>query len=342
MRFWLVSVLWFSLCFGQQAILVTGGAGYIGSHACKALAEAGYLPVTYDNLEHGRRNAVKWGPLVEGDVSDRQKLVEVMDTYHPVAVFHFAGRISVGESVENPARYYQTNLAGTLQLLGAMNQAGVKLLVFSSTAAVYGTPQEVPMSEAHLLAPLSPYGHSKRMVEQVLADYDAAYGLRSVSLRYFNASGADPQGEIGEAHQPETHLIPIVLDVALGKRPYLTIFGEDYPTPDGSAVRDYIHVTDLADAHVCALSYLLQGGSTTRFNLGTGAGYSVKEIVTAARAVTHRPIHVVSGARRPGDPATLVADPSQANQKLGWHPQYSQLETILGTAWKWHQSLDHR
>ena len=283
-------------------ILITGGAGYIGSHACKAFASAGFLPVSLDNLVYGHRSAVQWGPLEEGDIADRTFLDSVIKKYNPVAVIHFAAFAYVGESVENPGKYYRNNVAGTLTLLEALRDHQIQHVVFSSTCATYGVPVTVPIPETHLQNPINPYGASKLMIERMLADFERAHGLKSVSLRYFNAAGASLAGEIGECHDPETHLIPLILDAAAGKRSEIRIFGDDYPTPDGTCIRDYIHVDDLADAHFRALSYLLRGGATAQLNLGTGRGYSVKEVIACAQAVTGRKIPVIIAARRPGDP----------------------------------------
>ncbi|MDG5497377.1 UDP-glucose 4-epimerase GalE [Niveispirillum sp. BGYR6] len=316
-------------------VLVTGGAGYVGSHACKALAAAGFTPVTFDNLERGKRDAVRWGPLVVGDLADRAALDAAFAQYQPVAVLHFAAYTYVGESVEQPLRYYRNNTMGTLTLLDAMAAAGVDRLVFSSTAATYGVPQSVPIPESHPQQPVNPYGMSKLMVERIILDTAAASSLRAVMLRYFNAAAADPDGEIGENHDPETHLIPLVLDAVRGRIPHLTINGDDYDTPDGTCIRDYIHVTDLADAHVRALRYLMDGGSTVALNLGNGTGFSIQQVIEAAERVTGQAVPVTFGARRPGDPSVLVGDPTRARQLLGWHPQRSDLDTQIADAWRW-------
>ncbi|MFN3629337.1 MAG: UDP-glucose 4-epimerase GalE, partial [Casimicrobiaceae bacterium] len=286
----------------MQQVLVVGGAGYIGSHTCKALAAAGYMPVTFDNLVSGHRWAVRWGPFVQGDVLDRAALDAVFERFRPVAVMHFAAHIDVGESVRDPGRYYRNNVAGSLELLRAAVAHGVAHVVLSSTAAVYGVPERSPLDESHPIAPINPYGASKFMVERMLGDFDAAHGLRSISLRYFNAAGADPEGETGEAHDPETHLIPLVLDAAAGLRPHIVVHGDDHPTPDGTCIRDYIHVSDLAQAHVLALRALEAGAATTAYNLGNGRGFSVREVIEVAREVTGRDISVVIGPRRAGDP----------------------------------------
>ena len=320
-----------------STILVTGGAGYVGSHACKALRAAGHEPVAYDNLVRGHRAAVKWGPFEQGDITDRQALRTVLRRYRPAAVMHFAALAYAGESVTDPAAYYGTNLAGSLSLLEAMRTEGVRDIVFSSTCAVYGQCALSRIPETAPRQPVSPYGFTKLSIERMLADYDAAYGLRSIALRYFNAAGADPDGEIGEWHDPETHLIPLVLQAASGHRPHVDIYGDDYPTPDGSCVRDYIHVADLADAHVRALKLLLAQGGTPAMNLGTGQGHSVKQVVEAARQVTGRPIRAELRPRRPGDPPSAIADATLAMRVLGWQPRFRSLDSMLETAWRWMQ-----
>jgi len=316
--------------------LVTGGAGYVGSHACKALAQAGYKPVVLDNLVYGHPWAVKWGPFEIGDITDRSCLDAVIVKYNPSAVMHFAAYAYVGESVQDPGKYYRNNVAGTLTLLEAARDHGIDKLIFSSTCATYGVPEEVPIREGQQQKPINPYGASKLMIERILEDFDQAYGLRSISLRYFNAAGADPDGEIGEAHDPETHLIPLILDVAAGVRPAIIIFGDDYDTTDGTCIRDYIHVTDLAQAHVLALRALEHGAVTTKYNLGNGQGYSVKEVVCAAEQVTGKNIPIQTASRRLGDPARLVGDATLAIKELGWNPKISQLHKIIETAWQWH------
>jgi UDP-arabinose 4-epimerase len=320
-----------------EHILVTGGAGYVGAHGCKALSQAGYQPVAYDNLVYGHEAVVQWGPLERGDTADRARLDEIFARYRPVAVMHFAAFTSVGESVADPGKYYRNNVGGTLALLEAMAAHGVRRFVFSSTAAVYGLPGQVPITEDAPTDPINPYGHSKQMVERMLLDFEGAHGIASAMMRYFNAAGASPDGEIGENHDPETHLIPLALDAVAGKGPELTVFGTDYPTPDGTCIRDYIHVGDLADAHVRALDYLAQGGATRAFNLGTGSGASVREILDTVERVTGRPVPHRTGPRRAGDPPVLVADPSRARAELGWEPRHSDLDTIVATAWAWHQ-----
>jgi len=321
----------------SDAILVTGGAGYIGSHACKALAQAGYTPISYDNLVYGHRRAVRWGPLEIGDINDRARLDAVIAQYKPSAVMHFAAYAYVGESVQNPGKYYRNNVAGTLTLLEAMRDQGIEQIIFSSTCATYGVPEQVPIGEDHRQRPINPYGASKLFIERMLEDFGVAHGLRSIALRYFNAAGADPDGETGESHDPDTHLIPLVLDAASERRPAVTIHGEDYDTPDGTCVRDYIHVTDLAEAHVLALRALEQGASSTAYNLGNGLGFSVREVIEHARQVTGRPIQVEIGPRRDGDPARLVGDAARIRRELDWQPRYAGLESILATAWRSHE-----
>lgn len=306
-------------------VLVTGGAGFVGSHCCKALAEDGFLPVTYDSLVNGDAAAVRWGPLEMGDLADRSRLWAVITQYAPRAVLHFAGFIEAGESVRDPGRFYANNVAGALTLLEVMREAGLRLIVFSSSAAVYGDPDTVPTPETHAIRPVNPYGWTKAMTEQMLADIGRAEGLRHCALRYFNASGADPQGELAENHDPETHLIPLAIQAAHGRRSLLQVFGTDYDTPDGTCIRDYVHVSDLADAHVRALRRLLDGGDTLVANLGTGRGASVREVITAVERALDRPVPHRDAPRRPGDPAVLVADPGHANATLGWRPQFTDL-----------------
>lgn len=320
-------------------ILVAGGAGYIGSHVCKVLARNGYLPICYDDLSTGHASAVKWGPLERGRLGDGARLTEVIGRHRPSAAVLLAGFIAVGESVVDPARYYLNNVAETITFLNVLKDAGISQVVFSSSAAVYGAPRQTPVSEDHPTWPTNPYGWTKLMVERMLADYAAAYGLRSVALRYFNAAGADPDGEIGENHDPETHLIPLVLDAALGRRETITIFGDDYDTPDGSCVRDYIHVGDLADAHVLALGWMRGQAqpAAEAFNLGNGNGYSVKEVIATASRVTNREIPMRMAGRRSGDPAILVSDAGRAKGVLGWTLRHADLETQIAHAWAWHQ-----
>jgi UDP-arabinose 4-epimerase len=319
----------------SKSVLVTGGAGYIGSHACKVLARAGYRPVVYDTISRGHRQAVRWGPLVEGDIADRAKIAAALDDHRISAVMHFAAFAYVGESVADPATYYRNNLLGSLSLFEAMRETGVDQIVFSSTCATYGTPASVPIRETAPQLPVNPYGETKLAIERALHWYGGAYGLRSVSLRYFNAAGADPAGEIGELHEPETHLVPLVLQTALGQRSHIEVYGTDYPTPDGTAIRDYIHVQDLAEAHLCALEHLGAGGESAALNLGTGRGHSVREVIRIAEAVAGRPVHCRDTARRPGDPSALVADASLAAGLLGWQARVSDLETIIRTALAW-------
>jgi len=317
---------------------VSGGAGYIGAHACKALAAAGHQPVTYDNLVHGHREQVRWGPFEQGDTRDRARLDAVLAAHRPAAAMHFAAFAYVGESVADPAKYWANNVHGSLVLLEALRDHGVERLVFSSTCATYGEPSQVPIPDDHPQWPVNPYGWSKLAVERMLADFHRAHGLRSVALRYFNAAGADPAAETGEDHDPETHLIPLLLDVAAGRREALTLFGDDYPTADGTCIRDYVHVSDLADAHVQALAWLQANDTAAAFNLGNGQGFSVREVIDCARRVTGCPIAVRPGPRRPGDPPALVGDAARARAELGWTPRLADLDTIVATAWRWHQA----
>jgi UDP-arabinose 4-epimerase len=319
----------------MDSILVTGGAGYIGSHTCKTLRQAGFNPVTYDNLTRGNPESVKWGPLEVGELTDRVRLCEVLEHYKPPAVVHFAAFAYVGESNLNPTSYYQNNVGGTLALLEAMREYGVGKIVFSSSCAVYGAPKVVPIPEETPYAPINPYGTTKMFCEQILKDCAVAFPLSFIALRYFNAAGADPAGEIGECHVPETHAIPLLLEVAARESKSFTIFGDDYPTADGTCVRDYIHVSDLADAHVKAVRALLAGAESTALNLGTGRGWSVRELVATVREVTGCEFSVQVGVRRPGDPPALVADGSRARHQLGWRPQYSDLATQVRHAWLW-------
>ena len=324
----------------SRKVLVTGGAGYIGSHAVLALGRAGYEVVILDNLVYGHRDLVESVlevPLVEGDVADRPLVERVLREHDIGAVMHFAAYAYVGESAADPGKYYANNVAGTISLLEAMRAVGVARLVFSSTCAVYGVARDLPITESHPQEPINPYGAGKLMVERMLQDYDAAYGLRSVRLRYFNAAGADPDGLLGEDHTPETHLIPLVLRTALGRQPSVSIFGYDHPTPDGTCIRDYIHVSDLADAHVLGLRYLENGGATAVFNLGNGNGFSVNEVIEAARRVTGREIPADIGPARPGDPPALVGSADHARRALGWQPRYPDIEDIIAHAWAWHR-----
>ncbi len=316
-------------------MLVVGGAGYIGSHTCLDLANKGFKPVVYDNFSNGHREFVKWGPAEEGDIRDRARLDEVLAKHKPAAILHFAALIEVGESVKDPVAFYENNVIGTLTLLSAAQAAGVKAFVFSSTCATYGLPQSVPLDESHRQVPINPYGRTKYIVEQALADYDQYKGLRSVVLRYFNAAGADFEGRIGEWHTPETHAIPLAIDAALGRRQGFKVFGSDYDTRDGTCVRDYIHVLDLADAHVRAVEYLLDGGDSVALNLGTGTGTTVKELLGTIETVSNRPFPVEYVGRREGDSTTLVANNDKARDILGWSPQYD-LTKIIQSAWNWH------
>lgn len=320
-------------------ILVVGGAGYIGSHMVKRLGAAGFETTTLDNLSSGWRDAVTCGEFVEGDLGDRELLDDLFRSARIDGVMHFAARMEVRESVENPARYYRNNVADTLVLLDAMRAHSVDRFVFSSSAAVYGEPREPLINENHATEPINPYGRTKLMVERILRDYEAAYGLRSICLRYFNAAGADPGGEIGERHEPETHLIPLVLRAASGRLAKVSVFGADYDTPDGTCVRDYIHVNDLCDAHLLALRALRDGAPGAVYNLGNGDGFSVREVIETAKAVTGAGIPVDHGPRRMGDPPRLVGDSTRARTKLGWAPRYPDLETIVSHAWNWEQAL---
>ena len=318
-------------------VLVTGGAGYVGSHACLALHEAGFVPVVYDNLSNGHEAFVQWGPFERGDILDRDRLDAVIARHRPTAVMHFAALIEVGESVLQPARFYRNNVIGALTLLEAAQAAGIDRVVFSSSCATYGEPVRVPMDETHPQVPINPYGRTKLMIEQALGDLDRHAGLRSVSLRYFNAAGADPQGRIGERHSPETHAIPLVIQALLGQRPSFSVFGSDYDTADGTAVRDYVHVLDLADAHVRAIRYLQDGGATTAINLGTGTGTSVRELISAIEAVAGARLPVVEADRRAGDAPLLVANGTRAREVLGWTPSRNLME-ITRSALAWHRA----
>ncbi|HNT29587.1 MAG TPA: UDP-glucose 4-epimerase GalE [bacterium] len=318
-------------------ILIAGGAGYIGAHTNKRFYQQGQKTIVLDNLSYGHQEFARWGEYVEADIDDIEALRSIFKKYSIEAVMHFCAFTYVGESVSDPYKYYVNNVANTLNLLQVMREFDVKYFVFSSTCATYGEPQKLPLTEDHPQAPINPYGESKLMVEHILRDFSRAYGLNYVALRYFNAAGADPDAEIGEWHEPETHLIPLVLDAALGKRENIKIFGTDYDTPDGTCVRDYIHVFDLADAHILALEYLKKGGESTAFNLGNGSGYSVRQVIDVVRKVTSREIAVVEQERREGDPPVLVGGVAKAQTILGWQQQYPDLETIISTAWKWHE-----
>jgi len=322
-------------------VLVTGGAGYIGSHTAKALAKSGHEPLVLDNLSTGHRRAVKWGRLLEWDLGNTEVLPQFLENEGIEAVLHFAASLLVGESIKQPRKYFWNNVVNTLRLLDAMLEAGVRRIVFSSSAAVYGHPQRIPIPEDHVTQPVNPYGETKLAMERALQWYGNAYDLRWVALRYFNAAGADHEGELGEDHAPESHLIPLVIQAALGRRAHVEVYGTDYPTPDGTAIRDYIHVTDLAAAHVRALEYLAAGGESRALNLGTGQGHSVREVISAVGAVSPDSVLFRDGPRRAGDPPVLVADAQRARQVLGWEPCHSGLETIIRDAWKWH-STDQR
>jgi len=318
-------------------VLVTGAGGYVGSHTCKALSRCGFAPIGLDSLERAGMRALPWGPLEIVDTSDRKSVVRVLEKYRPAAIVHFAAYAYVGESVADPSLYYRNNVGGSISLLEAAQAAGIGNFVFSSSCATYGIPGTVPIREDHPQHPVNPYGSSKLMVERILRDCDLAYGIRSIALRYFNAAGADPDVELGECHEPETHAIPLAIRTALGEQPEFEIFGTDYPTPDGTAIRDYVHVTDLAHAHVRALEYLLSGGTSTALNLGTGTGHSVREVVKAVEANTGRPVKTIPSPRRDGDPPVLIADPERASQVLNWKAQMASLTDIVRTAVQWHR-----
>ncbi|MEM6758816.1 MAG: UDP-glucose 4-epimerase GalE [Pseudomonadota bacterium] len=319
-------------------VLVTGGAGYIGSHACKALQAAGFTPVTFDNLETGWEDAVQFGPFERGDLLDRARLDDVFAAYQPQAVMHFAALSQVGEAMQEPGKYWRNNVSGSLTLIEAAVAAGCLDFVFSSTCATYGDQDNVVLDEGSAQHPLNAYGASKRAIEDILRDFEAAHGLRHVIFRYFNVAGADPDGQVGEFHQPETHLVPLMLDAIAGKRSALTVFGTDYDTPDGTCIRDYVHVCDLVDAHVLGLKWLTDGHPSRVFNLGTGSGFSVREVIDHSRAVTNREVPYVEGDRRPGDCTKLVSGSTRAEQELGWRPSRSTLEKMITDAWRWHQT----
>lgn len=322
-------------------ILVVGGAGYIGSHVNKMLNKRGYETVVYDNLVYGHKESVKWGVLEIGDLEDTNRLNEVFNKYRIDAVLHFAAYAYVGESVDNPSKYYRNNVSNTINLLDVMRTHNVKNIVFSSTCATYGVPKSVPITEDMLQNPINPYGATKLMVERILADYRNAYGINYCCLRYFNAAGADPECEIGESHSPETHLIPLILSAAAGDRDCIKVFGDDYDTSDGSCVRDYIHVTDLADAHLRALDYLEKGGESTCFNLGNCLGNSVIEVIEATKKVTGKDFKVIYDKRRAGDPPILVGSAAKAEEILGWKPQFGDIETIISHAWNWYNNKEY-
>jgi UDP-glucose-4-epimerase GalE len=317
-------------------ILVTGGAGYIGSHTCKALAHQGHTVVVYDNLSTGHRELVRWGDFVYGDILDTQRLRACIRQHRIEGIIHFAASAYVGESVIDPGKYFRNNVCGTLSILDAMRDEGVPYIVVSGTCAVYGSPEKMPITEDTPTNPINPYGASKLFMERMLADYEKAHGIKWMSLRYFNAAGCDPDGETGEWHEPETHLIPRALMAAMGQIPALEIFGDDYPTPDGTCIRDYVHVSDLADAHVRGIDSLARGGQSQSINLGTGQGFSIHEIITSAEQTSRKTIPRVTSPRRHGDPACLVADPSSAEKILLWQARNSNLENILYSAWTWH------
>ncbi|MDR9395030.1 MAG: UDP-glucose 4-epimerase GalE [Roseovarius sp.] len=319
-------------------VLVTGGAGYIGSHACKALAAAGFTPVTYDNLSIGWEDAVRFGPFEKGDLADRARLDQLFAAYQPTAVMHFAALSQVGESMREPGLYWRNNVAGSLTLFEAAVQAGCRNVVFSSTCATYGDQDNVVLDEETPQAPTNPYGATKRAIEDMLRDFEAAHGMRHVIFRYFNVAGADPEAEIGEFHRPETHLVPLLLDAIEGKRDALTIFGTDYDTPDGTCIRDYVHVMDLVEAHVLGLKWLEEDRGSRVFNLGTGTGFSVREVIEQSGAVTNRHVPVVEGPRRPGDCTKLVSGSDRAESELGWSPRRSTMHRMIADAWQWHQS----
>lgn len=326
----------------MKTVLVTGGAGYIGSHACKSLKNAGYMPVSYDNLSTGWRDAVKFGPLEEGDLTDRARLDQVFAGHQPVAVMHFGALSDVGQSMREPGLYWHNNLTGSLTLIQAMLAAGCKRMVFSSTCATYGEQDGVVLDESSAQLPINAYGASKRAIEDILRNVGESDGMESVIFRYFNVAGADPDAEVGEFHRPETHLIPLALDAIAGKRDALTVFGSDYDTPDGTCIRDYVHVCDLIDAHIAGLAWLLDGKGSRVFNLGTGTGFSVFDVIDAAGQVTGKPVPKVIGDRRPGDCTKLVSGSSRAEQDLGWQPQRSNMQQMIADAWRWHQSGDYR
>lgn len=319
-------------------VLVTGGAGYIGSHACKALKAAGYTPVTYDNLSTGWEDAVKFGPFEKGDLNDRGRLDQIFAAYQPVAVMHFAALSQVGESMREPGLYWHNNVSGSLVLFQAAVQAGCLNFVYSSTCATYGDQDNVVLDEDSLQLPTNPYGASKRAIEDMLQGFEAGHGLRHVIFRYFNVAGADPEADVGEFHQPETHLVPLMLDAIDGRRDALTIFGTDYDTPDGTCIRDYVHVMDLVEAHLLGLRWLEEDRGSRVFNLGTGDGFSVREVIDHSGAVTQKPVPVVDGPRRPGDCTKLVSGSSRAEAELGWKPERSTLDRMIADAWRWHQT----
>jgi UDP-arabinose 4-epimerase len=319
-----------------ETVLITGGAGYVGSHTCKAIATSGYLPICLDNLIYGHSYAVQWGPLIKGDICDSFILDQIFRQYRPKVVIHFAAYAYVGESVKDPAKYYQNNVAGSIALLEAMRRHSCYKIIFSSSCTTYGIPLQVPIPENHPQLPINPYGRSKLMMEQIINDYGSAYGIQYAVLRYFNAAGADPEGQIGEDHNPETHLIPILLQTVLGQRDHAEVYGTDYDTPDGTAIRDYIHVADLAKAHLLAMNYLAKSRQSICMNLGTGKGHSVMEVIEAVRKVSGKPVAYRTVGRRPGDPPALVAKADHAYLLMGWKPDYTNIRETISTAWKWH------
>ncbi|MFG1403454.1 UDP-glucose 4-epimerase GalE [Xanthobacter sediminis] len=321
---------------GMQHVLVTGGAGYIGAHACKALRRAGFIPVAFDNLSTGWAQAVRFGPLVRGDLLNREELAAAFAAWRPVAVMHFAALSLVGVSMRDPGTYWRANVNGALNLIEAALAAGCRDIVFSSTCATYGDQDGVTLDENAVQAPINAYGASKRAIEEMLAHFGASHDLRAVIFRYFNVAGADPEAEVGEKHEPETHLVPLLIEAAAGRRPPVTLFGTDYPTPDGTCIRDYVHVCDLAQAHVLGLRWLLEGRGSRVFNLGTGHGFSVREVIGAVEQVTGLKVPVTEGPRRPGDAARLVSGSARAGRELGWTPERSTLPAMIADAWRWH------
>ncbi len=326
----------------MDRILVTGGAGYIGSHACKALAAQGFEPVTFDNLSTGWSDAVQFGPLEQGNLLDRARLDEVFAKHKPVAVMHFAALSQVGDSMRDPGLYWRENVTGALNLIEASVEANCKQFVFSSTCATYGDQDGVVLDEHSRQMPINAYGASKLAIEQILENFETTHGLRKVIFRYFNVAGADPDGQVGEFHRPETHLIPLILQAIDGQRPALTVFGTDYDTPDGTCIRDYVHVSDLIDAHISGLNWLIDGKESRAFNLGTGTGFSVREVIAAAKRATNKDVPMEYGERRPGDATALVSGSSRAVTELGWTPERSSLDQMIGDAWRWHQKGDYK
>jgi len=323
----------------METILILGGAGYIGSHANKILSNRGYSTIVYDNLSTGHKESVKWGKFILGDILDKEMLSKVFSENKIDAVMHFAASTDVGESVTDPGKYYKNNVATTINLLETMREFNISYFIFSSTCATYGTPNIIPIPESHKQNPINSYGRTKLIVEQMLKDYSDAYDLKYAALRYFNAAGADPETEIGEWHEPETHLIPLILEVALGKRDFITIYGDDYDTKDGTCIRDYIHIFDIVDAHIKALEYLIKNDKSVIVNLGNGNGYSVLDIINASKKITNLDIPTKIGERREGDAISLIGDATKARTILNWKPQYQDINVIIETAWKWHQKL---